>query len=309
MKDKKSKITGFALVLFGGALWGFTGTCGQWLFTYKQMNAEWLTSVRMLIGGIIMSSLAIVLQRKSVKGLFSKKADIAALCVFAIAGLLTCQYAYFKAISYSNAATGTVLQYLSPALIMLSICVKTLRLPRLKEAIAIILAISGTFLLATHGNINNLAISPSALIFGLFAAVGLALYSLLPGKLIASWGSITVTGFGMLIAGIVFFIATKTWTINQPMDIQTFIFAAIIVIFGTVVPFTTYLKGVSLIGASKASTLSCVEPLSATIFSAIWLKSKFTPIDFIGFAFIMSTVLLLSINKKTDVQKEVENAA
>ena len=40
--------------------------------------------------------------------------------------------------------------------------------------------------------------------------------------------------------------------------------------------------------------ISCMEPLSATIISAIWLKNKFMPIDLLGFALIIITVLMLS---------------
>ena len=62
---------------------------------------------------------------------------------------------------------------------------------------------------------------------------------------------------------------------------------------GTALAFTLYLQGVSDIGSVKASMIACVEPVSATIISALWLKTKFTGIDIVGLISILTAVLLL----------------
>ena len=62
--------------------------------------------------------------------------------------------------------------------------------------------------------------------------------------------------------------------------------------------------GVEKVGPSKASMISCVEPVAATIISALWLKSKFMPIDILGFVLILSTVFIITLNKdKTEKAK------
>ena len=50
-------------------------------------------------------------------------------------------------------------------------------------------------------------------------------------------------------------------------------------------------------GPVKASMLAATEPLSATVFSALWLGTAFSWTDLIGFACIISTIFLLA---KTD---------
>lgn len=107
----------------------------------------------------------------------------------------------------------------------------------------------------------------------------------------------------MLIAGVVFTIVIRPWNMEQNIDFTTVFLVAVIVIIGTAMPFTLYLKGVSIIGASKGSMLACIEPVSATVFSTLWLKNKFTVFDLAGFALIITTVLLLSLkstNKSTE---------
>jgi len=44
--------------------------------------------------------------------------------------------------------------------------------------------------------------------------------------------------------------------------------------------------------------IACLEPLSATIVSIVWLKQEFSYIDLIGFAFIIATIGILSLPKQ-----------
>lgn len=52
------------------------------------------------------------------------------------------------------------------------------------------------------------------------------------------------------------------------------------------------------IGPKKGSLLAAVEPVSAALFSIIWMKVHFVWMDALGFAFIISTIYLLSADKK-----------
>lgn len=289
---------GVFCTLAGGIMWGFSGTCGQYLFTVKQLDPAWLTVTRMLSAGIILLAAGFAGQRKAMSGILKNKRDLLQLIIFAILGLTACQYTYLTAISYSNAGTATVLQYLGPLLIMIVSCAAALRLPTGREASAILLAVFGTFLLATHGNLHSLVIAPQGLFWGLSSAVALMLYTMLPVNIIGRWGSTVVTGYGMLFGGIFLYVVTRHWTSRPALDGEALLAVAAIVLFGTALSFTLYLKGVSEIGSVKASMLACIEPVAAAAFSAVWLGTKFTAMDVLGLAAIVTTVLLLTKREK-----------
>lgn len=118
----KKEVRGVIFTLAGGCLWGLSGSCGQYLFTNYQVNSSWLTVVRMLVAGVSLVLFALLRQRDKAIGIWKVKGDAVQQVVFALGGLMFCQYAYLTAISYSNAATATVLQYLGPVLIMLLVC-------------------------------------------------------------------------------------------------------------------------------------------------------------------------------------------
>lgn len=296
---KKSKTAlGIILSLMGGIFWGFSGSCGQYLFTYHSVDSQWLVAVRMVISGAILLCISAFRHKKEIFAVWRGKENIIRMAAFTVFGLVLCQYAYFTAIQLSNAGTATVLQYLSPAMILIFLCVKNKKPPLLKEAVAIVLAIGGTFIIATGGNPGSLSISTGALVWGLLAGVFLACYSLIPVPLLKIADTPTVLGWGTFIGGIVMLPIFRPWE-NMP-QISFSLVAALggIIIFGTVLAYSFYLEGIHLIGATKASIISSIEPVAATVISALWLGTDFSFADIIGFAMIISTILIISIKKE-----------
>jgi len=296
-RGRRRELRGVLCTLLGGICWGFSGSCGQFLFQNYTVDTKWLTTIRLIIAGIILIIFGMIKNRDSMLRILKDRADMGRLLIFAVLGLMFCQYAYLKAISHSNAGTATVLQYLGPLMIMIYTCIRSKRAPDRIEVLSIIFAVAGVFVLATHGSLDSMVITKQGLIWGLLAALGLALYSLIPVGIIGKWGSVPISGYGMLIGGIALCIISTAWNIKVDVDANGVLAMAGIILVGTVIAFTLYLQGVNDIGVIKASMIACIEPAAATVFAAVWLKTKFTLIDIIGFAFILTTVVLLS-NKK-----------
>ncbi|WP_368489803.1 hypothetical protein [Clostridium sp. BJN0013] len=76
------------------------------------------------------------------------------------------------------------------------------KIPGLRQSVAIVLAIVGTFFMIIRGNIHALSISKLGLFWGLSSAFTLASYTLQPCSLLRKWDSIVVVGWGMLIGGL-----------------------------------------------------------------------------------------------------------
>lgn len=297
---------GFFLAVAAALLWGVSGTFGQFLFQQRGINIEWMITVRMLISGICLLLFAKFGEKLDLFEIWKHRKDAIQLFIFSITGMLAVQYTYFAAIKHSNAATATVLQYAGPVIIAVYLAFKNKKVPILIEFLAIILAVLGTFLLVTHGKIDTLSISATALFFGIASAVALAIYTLQPVKLLSRYKSSIVIGWGMLCGGIVFSFVKAPWNIEGTWDFQTYWYTGFIVIFGTLVAFYAYLTAVQMIGGQKTSLLASMEPLSATILAVLWLNVSFTTIDWIGSAFIVSTVFLLSTASKKPKSQKIE---
>lgn len=297
-KKETNVMRGTLCIVVGGICWGFSGACGQYLFTNYGTNPAWLTAVRMICAGVLLAVYGMIKSRETMIAIWKNRKDIFILILFAVCGLMFCQYAYLAAISYSNAGTATVLQYLSPLFIMIYICVSSRRLPKKIEVISILLALSGTFILATHGNLQEMVLTRRGLIWGILSGIAAALYSLIPREIMRKYGSVAVTGYGMLIGGCILCLARRVWLIPVQLDYVGIVAICAIVLIGTVIAFTLYLQGINDIGAVKASMLASVEPLSAALFAIVWLGTDIMLIDAAGFACILLTVFLLAPKEK-----------
>lgn len=297
--QSRNIMRGIICAMLGGICWGFSGTVGQYLFTHKDIDRQWLVMARLLAAGVILLTVSSKRHPKQLKSIWLDKRDVARLLLFAIFGLLFSQYSYLTAIYYSNSGTATVLQYLGQVFILAYVCLRAKRLPSCKEGIAVLLAMGGTFLLTTHGRLDGLVISGQALLWGLAAAVAMMLYTLLPGSLTARYGAPVCAGYGMLIGGIVLFFAIRGWRIHVAWDWGVLAGVAVIVIIGTALSYSLYIQGVSDLGGVMGSLLACTEPLSATLFAAVWLGTEFTWHDYASFAMILGMVVVLAIPGKT----------
>lgn len=295
-RKKDNAVRGMILTLVGGTLWGFSDTCGQFLMQTKGVTSNWLVPIRLLLAGAL---LLFICWLKDGRGIFRIWIqDAASILIFGILGMSMCQYTYFTAIGASNAGTATVLQYIGPVLILIYLSLRNRKPPRPVELLAIILAVAGTFLLATHGRPGSMVLSKTALFWGLLSAVALAVYTVQPGRLLNEYGSAVVTAWGMLIGGIMLCCIFHPWTIPVEADSQVVLGMAVIILVGTVIAFSCYMEGIRCVGAKKGSLYASVEPVSATVFSVIWMHVSFGLMDLIGFACIISTIFLLALDKK-----------
>lgn len=298
MSLRKKELAGVGITLFGGALWGVSGACGQYLFEYKKATANWLVPIRLLIAGLLMLLFLLAKDKKTTISVWKSKKNAIDIIIYGLAGMMLCQYTYFATIERSNAGTATILQYLSPALIMIVVCITDKKLPKIEEIIAMICALVGVFLIATHGNISQLVISKDALFFGIASAVTVVIYNIQPKNLMKQFSTPLLLAWAMVIGGVALFIAFRPWVYKPIIDVKAILALAAIIFFGTILSFSCYMQGVKWIGATRASLYACIEPLVATLLSVFWLRVSFQWIDAIGFILIISTIFILTLTAK-----------
>ncbi len=292
----QSRSKGIALVVFAAMLWGVSGTVAQYLFQRK-FTPEWLVVIRLLLSGIILLFYAFIKLKKDIWGIWKYKHHRFNLILFSIIGMLGVQYTYFAAIKHSNAATATILQYLSMVVITCYLAVFLRKIPSLRQAVAIVLAIVGTFFIITHGNVHALSISKQGLFWGLSSAFALAFYTLQPCSLLRKWDSIVIVGWGMLVGGMVFGIFCHSWNFTGQWSGVSISGVIFVVIFGTLIPFWCYMESINYIKPSETNVLACIEPLSSVLLSVFWLHISFGITEWIGAICIITTVIILSGQK------------
>ena len=293
---------GVVAALVGGAMWGFSGTCAQYLYQHYEIDPLFITWVRMLGSGILFLILLASTQRGKLRAIAGDRRELGRLALFGIAGLFLCQFTYTTSVNATNAGTATVLQSLNTVFILAATCLMMRRAPRAMELGGLALALVATWLIATKGNLTALMIPPAGLAWGLINAASCTFYIMYPKHLFARWGSLPVTGIGMLIGGIA---AVAIWGLGglwgaapvvPQLGLDGVLVLAAIVVVGTLAAFGLYLHGVSIVGSVKGGLLGTTEPASAMVFAALWLGTMFTWADWIGLVLMVAMIFLVTLS-------------
>lgn len=293
---------GVIAALVGGAFWGFSGTCAQYLYQHYEIDPLFITWVRMLGSGILFLVLLLATQRGTVRRIDASKGTLAQLALFGTAGLFLCQFTYTSSVNATNAGTATVLQSLNTVFILAVTCLMMKRGPRLLELGGLALALLATWLIATQGNPAALMIPLAGLVWGLINAASCTFYIMYPKKLFAKWGSLPVTGIGMFIGGVA---AVLVWAagglwgtppVVPQLGLDGILVLGAIVVVGTLAAFGLYLHGVSIVGSVKGGLLGTSEPASAMVFAALWLGTQFTWADWLGLVLMVAMIFLVTIS-------------
>ena len=287
---------GLLMAALGAAMWGGSGVAGQYLLQQCAFTTEWLVVTRMLLAGTILLLLDRFFYRESFLAVWRDRQDAKELIAFALVGMLAVQYTYFASIKHGNAAAATVLQYLMPIVIVCHTTMTTHKLPNARELFCVAMAVLGTFLLVTHGDLGRLSIPLVAVVWGLLSALSAAFYTVQPKRLIRKWRATLIIGWGMLIGGIVLALLCPPWSFTGHWNSTAAMIYAYIIIFGTVVAFGCYLGSLKYIQPTEASVLGSIEPLSAIALSVLLLHIPFGFMDAFGSALILGGVFLLARN-------------
>lgn len=291
MKSQKFRIM---LVLISGIMWGFSGVIGQYIFLNSTMNSVQLSIIRQFVSGIILLTISVIKKDKKLFSVWKSGKRICSFLFFSLTGILGLQLTYFLAIEYSNAATGTIIQFTYIIMILVYTAIVLHNKPKSYETVAVLCAFCGIFLIATHGQLNSLAVSKESLIWGLSSAVCFTIYCLYPQKLYDDFGLINVIGWGSVLSSILLAVTTGTYRLPE-VPANIILLSVAVAIIGSLFPFVLYGIGIRILGSVKASLFVTVEPVTSAVLTWLCFKTKFVLPDIIGFVLILGAIEVVSV--------------
>lgn len=288
----RERSVGMMESLAGASMWGVSSVAANLLFSITTIPYLALLFVRVIFSSLIL--FIFIKPRIKIGGLLG-------ISIFGIIGLFGSQLTYLAAIYYSNAATATVLQYLFMPMVVIYDLLRRNRKVSFVLIISIIFSFAGLILLTINfSSIGSvLVVSPTALFFGLMAAVSAAFYTIYARPLIKKQGFEATISLGFLMAcipatfvglypSIEYFRALSAQPAGSILIIAGLI--AFIILIGTAGAYYLYVKSIKHISSSDASITASMEPISAAVFSLLVLGIFLTDIQYIGVAIIILSI-------------------
>ncbi|MEB6243003.1 DMT family transporter [Staphylococcus gallinarum] len=298
--NTEKRILGIFLAIAGASFWGLGGTVSDFLFQHRNIEINWYVTARLLISGILLLIIyKLLYPRKSIFIIFTSKRSFIQLIIFSIFGMLLVQYSYMASINYGNAAVATLLQYIAPLYIIIWYVLRGQERFKMFDCIAILLTLSGTFLLLTNGSISNLTVPMPSVYWGIISGLSLTFYTLYATRLLLRYPSILVVGWAMFISGILLNFKAPIWDIDvSHITYSTGMYLAFGIIFGTAVAFLFFIQSLNYLSAKETTLFGTIEPVMAIVSSALWLHVQFLPLQILGILLIIILILTLSLKKQ-----------
>ncbi|MGE8205615.1 DMT family transporter [Heyndrickxia sp. NPDC080065] len=297
--NKHTRRTGLFLVIFGAIFWGIGGTVSQKLFQQNSIDVNWLVTTRLLIAGFLLLTVQFFIKdRSQIFGVWKNGKSAIKLIIFGLLGMLAVQYTYMASINHGNAAVATLLQYLSPAMIIIYLVLRKQTVLTGRDVLTVSLALIGCFFLLTNGSISQLSVPTLAIVWGVLSGLAASFYTLYAVNLLKQYDSLVIVGWAMIIGGVSLSFIHPPWKIDfESMTTTTFLYLLFVIIFGTMLAFWFYIESLQSLSAKETSLLGSLEPLAAVLTTVFWLNESFGFYQWVGTACILGMILLLALNK------------
>ena len=289
-------LSGTLITLTGAALWGLNAVVSKYLMG-RGIDTMWMVNFRMITSGFALLVIAFIKNRRGLFDIWKDRASVIRLLVIAVFAFGLCQPTYYLSIDYSNAGIASAIQQTAPVFVLIYVMIRERRRPRGTELGVLALVVTGSFLIATHGDVHALAVHPLALLFGLISALMCALYITLPSGLIKRYGTFETVGWGLFIGGIVIAPFCRLWNFPTYWDASLLAGMVFIILPGAAFAFALFLYGTSIVGPVRGGVYNLFEPVMALIASVLWLGQSFHPAEIAGTAAILTGIAILTVAK------------
>jgi len=278
-------VAGVALVIGSAVCFGTLGVFGKLAYRLGLTTPQ-LLSYRFALAAVLLWLTAVVIR----EGLPPRR-SLLGLIIMGGAGYVGQSGSYFSALHFIPASTNALLLYTFPvAVTLLAVVLFGEALSWIKLA-ACGLAFFGT-LLVVQAQLHGAA--PIGIVLGLGSAAFYSGYILLGSRLLPGLPPVSATATIMTSAAVVWGIyAASTgqlavaWTLPRIALIGSF------VVLGTTIPVLTFILGLRMVGPSRAAILSTFEPASTVLLAVIILGELASPLQYLGGALILVSVLVL----------------
>lgn len=286
-------------------IWGSTYLLNKMAVT--ELPPFMLASIRFITAGIL---IFIICKIMKISLAISKKQFLN--CV--VAGLLF--------LAFGNGIVVWALRYVDTGFAALEISAQPLVVLILMRIIdgkkikpmsmvGIVLGIIGIYLLVSQKQVINQENSVLGMGMIFLALVGWAYGSLFVGKADLPSNHFVNTGYQMFTGGILLFLGSmafgETWTSPAVWSTPTQLAMILLILFGSIVAFTSFNYLLKTVSPEKVSTSTYVNPLIALLLGWYFLNEQITTQSIIAAVILLTGVYFINTRKKLLIYSRFAN--
>jgi drug/metabolite transporter (DMT)-like permease len=284
------RLRGYLLVGLASLLFGFNGNLARKLFDENALTPLTLVEWRMFIGGVCLLVLLGVAQRGKV---LPPRRSWGWLLALGLA-MATVAYSYFMAISRLPVAIALVIQFSTPAWLVLGEALWRRRWPALPVLGALLLAGSGLVLVTGAWQQQFLRLDGLGLLYALLSILSFAAYLLLGRRVGRELSALSATTWGAIVAALFWLLVQPPWHIPlASLQLGLWPALAAVGVLGMALPFLCELAALRYLDAGRVGIAAMLELVAGSAIAYVWLGEALTPDQLLGGVLVMLGVGLL----------------
>ncbi len=288
----RSPAFGYTLVSMAATLWATVGILGRYTYGLG-VTPLTLAASRPIIAG---AAILLGLLAFRPKLLRVERRDLPFFALYGLVSVAIFFYSLFYAFQKTSVATAWVLLYTAPAYVMvLSAILYRERLTRLKW-LSLVLTIAGSVLVSGAYSPSALRLNASGVIAGLTSGLTYGLYSIFGRKALERYNPWTAMLYSFTFGGLFLLIAWAPGAAGQlPAVGRSWPILLLAALGPTLLSYTFYMNGLTMIETSKASIAANLEPVMATVLAYIFLAERISPLQLAGGILVIGGVLAIQL--------------
>ena len=301
MQQERTSRMGFGLALISAATFGTSGT-----FASALIEAGWTpgaaVTVRISIAAIILAVPAVVVLRGKWHVL---RRNVGMIAVYGLVAIAGCQVFYFNAVQHLSVGVALLLEYMGIVLVVGWLWIRSGQPPRRLTIAGSAVAMVGLVLILDL--IGNAHIDFVGVLWGLGAAVGLAVFFILSARSDAELPPVAMASGGMMIGAITLLILGAVGALPMAANTDDVDFAGrqvswLVPVIGlsVIAAALAYVVGISaarILGSKLASFVGLTEVLFAVLFAWLFLGQLPTGMQLVGGVLIVAGVALVRVDE------------
>ncbi|HWH27552.1 MAG TPA: DMT family transporter [Mycobacteriales bacterium] len=301
MDQRTAGTAGLGLALLSAATFGTSGT-----FAASLLEAGWTpgaaVTVRVVVAALVLTVPALLLLRGRVRRLAAGSRGLAVYGVAAVAGAQLC---YFNAVQHLSVAVALLLEYSGALLVVGWMWLRHGHRPGRLTVAGAGAAVAGLALVLDL--VGNVDLHVVGVLWGLGAAVGLAVYFVMSAQtddalppLVVAWGGLAVGGAALLTAGalgVLPLAASRADVTLLDREVSWLVPVLGLSVVAAVVAYVAGIVGARLLGARLASFVGLTEVLFAVVFAWLLIGQSLSVVQLAGGALVLAGIALVRVDE------------
>ncbi len=296
-------LRGYVSIAAAAFCWGGAASLGRAVFTGRLLGGSHalrpigpliLTQTRISFSFLILAGTIVWLRGRSALALGKK--DVLRCFLLGIAGMSMANFFYYVAIAKTTVATAIILFYTAPVWVLLYLLGRYRQRPSVRRVGAVVAAVIGCALAIGIGGPAHLRLNRMGVAAGLLGACAFAFYNIYGYDVLSQHERWRVLVYALLGATLFWMFVNPPWAIAAARySAKDWGFMVLFAVISLLLPFSFYFVGLQYLDATRAVVTSCLQPVFAILFAAVFIAESLHWLQALGIVIVLAASIAIQI--------------